>query len=232
MSALPRVLKIFLASSSDVADVRACAAELVREINAEPVYRGQLRIELNRWDDPLRPVPASAAHSPQADVIAVTGDPCACDLVIGVFKHRFGTPLPERDAARHYGLNPQGQPWRGTEWEVSRALAAIRARPAGTPVRDGQVRDVLIFHDTTPLPVSSKQPKAEREEARRQFDGVNDFLDQFQDAHTRVIYGGLNEYEGIDDFKTRFPRMLKEWIAAVFQPSTSTPPDVPPPPAA
>ena len=232
MSALPRVLKIFLASSSDVADVRACAAELVREINAEPVYRGQLRIELNRWDDPLRPVPASAAHSPQADVIAVTGDPCACDLVIGVFKHRFGTPLPERDAARHYGLNPQGQPWRGTEWEVSRALEAICARPAGTPVRDGQVRDVLIFRDTTDFTSPAQCTRAERQEAYQQYDAVCEFLERFQDPHTHVIYGGINKYQGLDAFKACFPKLLKEWIAAVFQPSTSTPPDVPPLPAA
>lgn len=216
MPAPPRPLTIFLASSSDVVDVRACAAELVHEINAEPAYRDRLRIELRRWDDPLRPVPASATHSPQADVVAVTGHPCECDLVIGVFKHRFGTPLPVDHPPGGYGLNPQGQPWRGTEWEVSQALQEIERRRPGEPAPAGRVRDVLVFRDTTDFSVPAQCTRTEREAAFNQYDAVCAFLEGFQDAETGAIYRGINPYKGLEAFKTLFPRMLKEWIAARF----------------
>ena len=66
-----------------------------------------------------------------------TGDPGDCDLVIGLFRHSFGSPLPEAD----FGLSPDGDAWTGTEWELHRAVHAAQA---------GTVREVMVYRDMSP----------------------------------------------------------------------------------
>ena len=124
-------IRIFLASPKDTWPVREVVGSVVDKINHDPLQRDALQIELLRWDDPKHPVPCSFLRNPQNDVNTYTGDPGACDLVIGLFRHRFGSPLPPAD----FGLSPDGDAWTGTEWELHRAVQAAQA---------GTVREVMV----------------------------------------------------------------------------------------
>ena len=130
-------IRIFLASPQDTLPVRELVAGVIDEINQDPMQAQRVQINLLRWDDPKHPVPCSFLRNPQNDVTTHTGDPGGCDLVIGLFRHSFGSPLPEGD----FGLSPDGDAWTGTEWELHRAVHAAQA---------GTVREVMVYRDMSP----------------------------------------------------------------------------------
>ena len=148
------IVRIFLASPADTAPAREIISQLVHDIGQEPAYRTTLRLELLRWDDPTRPVPCSFLRNPQREVVDYAGDPGDCDLVIGLFRHVFGSPLPVED----WDLSPDGDPWTGTEWELHRGIDAAR---------NGQVREVWVYRDMIPLELASDIPDDEFERRDR-----------------------------------------------------------------
>lgn len=194
---MPQTLRIFLASPWDTQPARDVVAEVVAQINGDALTRDELQIDLLRWDDPNQPVPCSFLHNPQADVVATTGHPGDCDLVIGLFRHVFGSPLPERD----YGLSTGGKAWTGTEWEIHRAVEAAR---------QGHVRDVLLFKDTTPPTLPTNRQA--RSQVCAQYERVCDFFEACTEATTATILRGINEHDGLTDFRDRFEKRLKEWL--------------------
>jgi formylglycine-generating enzyme required for sulfatase activity len=196
--------KIFLASPGDTAPARAQVVEVVQAINTDALTRDHVHIELLHWDNKDQPVPCSFLRNPQHDVVKVTGDPAGCDLVIALFRHEFGSPLPVAD----FGLSPDGDAWTGTEWELHRAVEAARA---------GQVRDVLVFRDLTAPALLPNEDKEKRRARFAQYEAVEDFFAQCRDAKTREIIKGYNEHCGLDDFKPSFDKRLKEWLKAALQ---------------
>jgi hypothetical protein len=116
-------IRIFLASPGDTQPARDVVIAVVDEFNKAQVSN-HVEIKLLHWEDKKQPVPCSFLRNPQADVVKYTGDPAGCDLVVGLFRHAFGSPLPEID----YGLSPDGDAWTGTEWELHRAIATAKKR--------------------------------------------------------------------------------------------------------
>ena len=192
-------IKIFLASPSDTAPARAQVAEVVDEINADPLWRKNVHIELLRWDDTTRPVPCSFLRNPQRDVIDVTGDPAGCDLVVALFRHEFGSPLPQDE----YGLSPDGDAWTGTQWELHRAVDAARS---------SAVRDVLVFRDTTTFQLPVGLSREDRLDRSAQFESVERFFEACREVGTKEILRGYNEHDGLNDFEEKVKPMLKAWL--------------------
>lgn len=195
-----RTIRIFLASPWDTAEARQVVADVAHDINHDALTRDTLQIELLRWDDPDKPVPCSFLHNPQADVVATTGSPGDCDLVIGLFRHVFGSPLP----VDTYGHSPDGDAWTGTEWEIHRATEAARARQLG---------DVMVFRDLTPFSLASSLDMPEQMRQFQQFQQVQRFFTECRDE-TASILRGVNTHDGPATFRDCFEPRLKAWIKA------------------
>jgi formylglycine-generating enzyme required for sulfatase activity len=197
-------IRIFLASPGDTQPVRELVVKVVAEINANALTSRHLHIDLLRWDDPSKPVPCSFLRNPQRDVVTTTGDPAHCDLVIGLFKHHFGSPLPQAD----YGLSPDGDEWTGTEWELHRGVEGVR---------EGIVKDVLVFRDTEDFSLSSALSDEEVQHRFKQYTCVQKFFADCKDSKTRAILKGINEHQGHANFHRTFTLKLQNWLDAELQ---------------
>ena len=204
-----RTIRIFLASPWDTAEARQVVAKTIQTVASDPAYRHRVEIDLRRWDDPDRPVPVSFRRNPQADVVDYVGDPADCDLVVGLFRHVFGSPLPERDDGHHYGLSPDGDAWTGTEWELHRADAP-----------GSRVRAVWVFRDKTPW---QEEDGWDEEESTRRWDQNRRVRKFFKDGKTPTgsILRGVNDHEGCDDLAAQFGKRLREWLIQELDPATS-----------
>ncbi|MDZ7812232.1 MAG: SUMF1/EgtB/PvdO family nonheme iron enzyme [Ideonella sp.] len=201
----PPTLRIFLASPKDTATLRALARQVLEELRDSALSQGRFQLEILAWDDPKKPVPCSFLRNPQWAVMDYTGDPAECDLVIGLFRHQFGSPLPIDDKPGALGFNtsPDGDAWTGTEWELHRAECA--ARESGT-------LDILVFRDTADLVLPHGMNRADRQEANAQFDRVEDFFAQCKRLNN-TIERGLNTFTGDAEFEPLFKKTVEAWIA-------------------
>jgi hypothetical protein len=202
----PRPFTVFLASPGDTQPVRDIAAQVVDALNADALLAGRARIQLLRWDDPQQPPPFSFLRTPQRDVTTYVGDPADCDLVVGIYRHRFGTPLPEAD----FGRSPDGDAWTGSEWEIHRAIESART---------GRVRDVLVFRDSSDFSLPKGLSRQEKEERWAQYQQVEGFFEACQDPATTALLRSVNDYAG----EAAFDRRLRAWLQAQLAPAAPAP---------
>jgi hypothetical protein len=81
-----RVIRLFLASPSDVAAERQAVVSVVNELNTTVARHLGVILELVRWEDMVPGI-----GEPQ-EVILEQGDLEAVDIFVGVLWNRFGTP--------------------------------------------------------------------------------------------------------------------------------------------
>ena len=204
-----RTLRIFLASPKDTAPLREIARRVLEELRDSALNRDRFQLDLKAWDDPKKPVPCSFLRNPQWDVIEHTGDPAGCDLVIGLFRHQFGSPLPIEDqpGAPGFGLSPDEVAWTGTEWELHRAECVAREHGG---------LDVMVFRDLSPFVLPSGLNPKDRQTAMDQFARVEDFFARCK-SENGCIERGLNTCTGLDGekpFEPLFKKTVEAWIAA------------------
>ena len=95
--------------------------EVANVLNADPLVSNQFSIEVIAWDWGAG-VPLDALNSPQTSVNNHLPLPENCDVFVGIFKCRFGTPLPEKEYRKL-----DGKPYlSGSEYEFHRAWEARR----------------------------------------------------------------------------------------------------------
>ncbi len=114
-------VRIFLSSPRDCSKERDAIHALVDCLNKDPLVAAFARITVVAWD--WGPgVPLDALNSPQASVNRWMPLPEACEIFIGVFRCRFGSPLPSTEFRR-----PNGATYlSGIEYEFHRAWDARR----------------------------------------------------------------------------------------------------------
>lgn len=86
-----RLLKVFVASPGDVQEERKAIEPVVQEINQTMGRRAGMMLDLVKWESGT--YPGVAAGGPQA-VIDEQMRVEDCDVVIGIFWRRLGTPTP------------------------------------------------------------------------------------------------------------------------------------------
>ncbi|HEY3293886.1 MAG TPA: hypothetical protein VGL38_00455 [bacterium] len=107
MPAKEHVIRVFVASPSDVAPERECLEAVIRELNISWSKFLGLRLELLRWETDVRP---GFGDYPQDVINSQIGDDY--DIFIGIMWSRFGIPT--------------GQFGSGTEEEFSRAYKRFK----------------------------------------------------------------------------------------------------------
>ena len=140
MATLETVLRVFVASPSDVADARKRLERIVDELNFTWSREIRLRLELLRWETHAYPGIGEDAQ----DVINRQLD--EFDIFLGIMWKRFGQPT--------------GRAGSGTEEEYDRARQRYDANPAA-------LRMMFYFKDAPPPSLSDVDPK--QVEAVRRF---------------------------------------------------------------
>src|ERR1700721_535894 len=103
-----RILQLFVSSPGDVADERRRIDAVVERLNGE--FKGRAQIKAIRWETSYY-----SAHETFQDQIPEAKD---CDLVVGIFRARLGTELPQ-----DFRKSPSGEAYpSGTGYEILTAI--------------------------------------------------------------------------------------------------------------
>ena len=109
MNTLPKQISLFLSSPSDCQAERSAVREVVEQLNNDPLLRSEFQIIIEASDTDYG-VPMPSSFPPQVGVKLSVKSPDECDLLICIFRNRFGTP-PSK-------LKDDGSPFlSGSEYE-------------------------------------------------------------------------------------------------------------------
>jgi TPR repeat protein len=184
------LLRIFLSSPGDVAEERQLAREAVAELAHEPAFESA-KLEAISWDDPQGRTPLVAQLDPQGAVARGLPKPAECDVVVGIFWARMGSPLPSGKYKKADG----SEYLSGTEYEIEDALSVD-----GGP-------DVLLYRRSEEPRWSARDP--ELEEKRTQLGRVDAFV-----ARLMAVPRFINLYARPIDLKEFLKNDLRKVLAA------------------
>ncbi|GFM87761.1 hypothetical protein PSCICO_31600 [Pseudomonas cichorii] len=182
-----RTFRIFLSSPGDCEAERTAAFLVVESLNADPVIAQFARLEIVAWD--WGPgVPFDALASPQVSVNSRMPVPEECDVYIGIFRCRFGSPIPINEFRKDDGTSFRS----GSEYEFDRAWKARRLG-AKTP-------EIYVYRlqdpDTTTCDAE-------------QLSLLNAFFDAAPFKAKGQWIGSLNRFQDTADFEGKLEGHLK-----------------------
>ncbi len=183
---------IFLSSPSDCNAERTAVHQIASKLNADPLVKKFARIEVIAWDSD-NGIPFDAFESPQSSVDARMLRPEQCHLVIGIFRQRFGTPLPINS-----GCKANGQPYlSGSEYELHKARDARR--------RGASLAEIFVYRWQAPLEITP--PDAS------QFERLETFFKSppFRDGDESI--GAVMGFVDTQDFATQAESHIKQVLS-------------------
>jgi hypothetical protein len=179
---MARIIRLFVASPSDVATERDYVADVAAALNRNMAAERDVRFDVLGWKTHARArVDDRGPQGPIDEDLPVE----QCDIVVGILWKRLGTPIPEMGGEA------------GTEHEIRAAIAAWR--------KSGKPEVVICANEALYRPKDVEESKQAtrvmefREEIRGlelAYDGATDFRDKIRDylekyliAHHRVVPG-------------------------------------------
>lgn len=203
-----RTFRIFLSSPGDCEAERNAALVVLQRLNADPLIAQFARLEIVAWDWGTG-VPFDALASPQVSVNNRMPVPEECDVYIGIFRGRFGSPIPLNEFRKD-----DGTPFRsGSEYEFDRAwkarrlgaktpeLYVYRLRNPDPATNDaGQLSLLSAFFDAAPF-----KNQGQWTGSVNWFDATADFERQL-DGHLRTILSKSHPHA---------KQPLQEWLESM-----------------
>jgi hypothetical protein len=104
-----QILRIVVASPGDLQAERKALPDVIDEINRGVAADRNLRLELSRWETDTYPGFHADGPQGQIDTILRIDD---CDLLIGIFWHRFGTPTMDAASGTEHEFRLAYQAWK------------------------------------------------------------------------------------------------------------------------
>lgn len=197
--------RIFLSSPGDCVEERSAVHAVGARVNADPLVSVFTRLEVVSWDWGAG-VPLEALSSPQTSVNRHLPTPDDCDLFLGIFNCRFGTPLPGREFRKLDGTPYQS----GSEYEFHRAWEARRhgsSRP-----------EILMYRRQQELPACQDN---------EQWKKLETFFQQPPFMENGQWTGAVDRYQSPDEFARKleghlrrllsqrqpgFPPIFRDWL--------------------
>jgi hypothetical protein len=188
-----RMIRIFLSSPGDCQGERAAVHAVKARLNADPLVTDFARLEVVAWDWAAG-VPLDALASPQVSINRHLSTPEACDIFVGIFRYRFGTPMPTTEFRKDDGSAFQS----GSEYEFDRAWRARRGGAA--------VPEVLMYRLDAQVAQSCL--------ADAQLDLVNAFFDRAPFKAGDQWTGSINAFSDIAGFERLLDGHLRLLLSA------------------
>ncbi|WP_263375472.1 ankyrin repeat domain-containing protein [Granulicella aggregans] len=174
---VPRV-RLFVGGPSDVSEERNAVVSLIKEELSREFK--DLKLEPFTWDDPDQPIGFSTKSNPQ-QMVNQACHPSSCDIVVMLFKWRFGSPM-----------NLDGKDYlSASQYELECAL-------------ENPERPVIIFRyhkdfgDPVPQGRNDEEYKRNRreiEEGKRQFHLLHEFFTDLEGRHGKRLK--INYYRDV-----------------------------------
>lgn len=103
------VLRVFVASPGDVQVERDALEEVAEDLNRNIARSRNIVIEISRWETDS--YPGFHLDGPQAWIDQTT-DIEDCDILIGIFWKRFGTPTPDAKSGTEHEFRKAYKSWK------------------------------------------------------------------------------------------------------------------------
>ncbi|MCZ6672422.1 MAG: DUF4062 domain-containing protein [Verrucomicrobia bacterium] len=159
---MPRILKIVIASPSDVQDERDIVENVANELNRGIAASFGRHLEVARWETDA--YPSFHLEGPQGLIDSILGIE-DCDILIGIFWKRFGTPTKSAKS--------------GTEHEFRRAYKVWKKK---------RRPQIMVYFNQKPYTLTSK---AETKQLSR----LQRFKDTFPEEGLWWEYNGKRDFE-------------------------------------
>jgi tetratricopeptide (TPR) repeat protein len=104
-----QILRIVLASPGDVEAERHVVSAVVEQVNRGVARERGLVLELRQWEKDA--FPGFHAQGPQALIDSILGIP-DCDIFLGIFWRRFGTPVSDAKSGTEHEYNLAYEAWK------------------------------------------------------------------------------------------------------------------------
>ncbi len=183
--------RIFLSSPGDCVEERNTVHDVVARVNADPLVSVFTRLEVVAWDWGAG-VPLEVLSSPQTSVNRHLPTPDDCDLFLGIFNCRFGTPLPDREFRK---LN--GKPYQsGSEYEFHCAWEA-RRRGSSRP-------EILMYR---------RQQESSACQDYEQWEKLEAFFQQPPFMENGQWTGAVDRYQSPDEFARKLEGHLRRLLS-------------------
>ena len=191
---------IFLSSPGDCTEERQAVHDVATRLNADPLVSAFAHVEVVAWDQG-HGIPLELLASPQTSVDKHLPTPESCDVFVGIFNSRLGTPLPIQDFRKF-----NGSPYlSGTEYEFHRAWEQRR--------RGAYLPEMLIYRKQR-----DSNDRADEEQSNRldAFFGQPPFMDGAQ------WVGSVDQYQSVAEFTNKLEAHLRKLLSQ-RQPGSSPP---------
>lgn len=143
----PRIFRIVVASPSDVQSERNVLPAVIEELNRGVAADRGLRLELSRWETDTFPGFHSQGPQGTIDEILKIAD---CDLLIGIFWKRFGTPTVDGQTGTEHEFNVAYQAWLDKRRPQIFVYFNLKAYAPKSKAEAEQWGEVLGFRDRFP----------------------------------------------------------------------------------
>lgn len=188
-----RVINLFVSSSKDVIPEREAVQRIADRLSGE--FSERLRFNTIRWEEDVYSADASFQHH-----IIQAAEPADCDVVIGIFRGRIGTPLHKSFDKRQ----KNGAPFpSGTGYEI---LSALEARE-----ENGRKPDVYVFRKEVGFLTITQEDEAS-EESRLQREGLKRFMQEHFETPDGQVLRATEWFSQISEFETKIEKVLRKWI--------------------
>jgi hypothetical protein len=142
-----RVLRLVVASLSDVQPERTILADIVAELNRTVATARGLRLDLIRWETDA--FPAFHPQGPQGHIDSLLRIEDS-DLLIGIFWRRFGTPVAEAGSGTEHEFRTAYAAWKRKGTPQIMLYFNQRAGHPATSEAATQLQRVLKFRESLP----------------------------------------------------------------------------------
>ncbi len=178
-------ITVFLAAPKDTDKDTVIAA--IEDLNNQHIVAQKFVIKLVRWDDKRDPVPLRWLQCPQETIEKHKGQIQDFSIVIGLLKHRLGTPLEDN---KYPDSSVTGKKVSGTEWELRQA--EINQKP------------IFLFQDNSDLAIPPNLDEAEAIQAVHQYSSVKKFISN----RTGIVH----KHRNANQLKEKVTEQLRAFI--------------------
>jgi hypothetical protein len=172
------VIRIMVASPSDVINERNCTQEVIENVNKNLAMRLGIIFEIRRWED-VSPAMHDLGAQGRIDSELDIAD---CDYVVGIFWKRFGTPTKSGETGAEHEIRKAYALWIKHKRPQVMLYFSKDPYSFSTPEEVDQLKSVLQFREEF-------HPRG----LVKDYTGPEVFCTRFRDWLTRLVAERVND---------------------------------------